>query len=424
MDKEPEDMKIKIDKERMHGDLRELAKFSDTPGEGVTRFSYGQNDKNARDYILQECQKYALQARTDAVGNIWISMGEAPKGKKKIITGSHIDSVLHGGAFDGVFGVVAGLEALRRIKETRTNLNHEVVLSIFAEEEGSNFGSTMTGSKFITGIYQKKHLNELITDEGVTLRELLEANGYPVEKIQEVPWNFQEVAAMIELHIEQGPILDRENLEIGIVEAIFGMTVMGVSFQGMGNHAGASPMMGRRDALTCVAEAILEIEKLAQNDKEQRLVATVGKINCAPNVSNVIPEIVEFVVEVRDTDNEKMKEVMEKIVSLCQEIGKRRGLSCSFRKLAESESLPMTESLIDSIEKIARKENLSYKRMNSGAVHDCCMIAKKAKTAMIFVPSIAGRSHVPFELTKQEHLEIGAQLLLDTILEIDKDLSR
>jgi hydantoinase/carbamoylase family amidase len=336
---------------------------------------------------------------------------------KRIVVGSHIDTVRNGGWLDGVYGVVAGLETMRTLSEDGT-VTLPLELVNFAEEEGSNFGSTMTGSKFITGIYGEEELDKLRNDQGVSLRKMLQRCGFPEYKREEVVWDFEQVRAMLELHIEQGPVLERKGLSIGIVDVVYGMSVLEVTLKGVGNHAGATPMIDRRDALTAAALCISEAERIAKEDSEGITVATVGKISVSPNCSNVIPEEVMFTVEVRDKNEEKIHRTMDEIRDAIVSIAKQRGVRCETKSLAYSAPVKMEEKIIERIEELASRKGLSYTIMSSGAVHDTCLIAAHAPGGMIFVPSKGGRSHVPFEDTDEEDLVLGAQLLLDTILAI------
>jgi len=424
---------MRINGDRMLADLHHIRTITDTPGAGVTRFSYGEKDGEARAYIKQVAEQAGFVVRTDAVGNVFIrpgnaleeSVGGIQNAPKKILVGSHIDTVRNGGWLDGVYGVIAGLEVMRTLSESRmkseSNMQNEssehpnVELVIFAEEEGSNFGSTMTGSKFIAGIYGEEELDRLQNDRGTSLRQMLELRRLPQYKREEVVWNFNQIKAMLELHIEQGPVLERKGLSIGVVDVVYGMRVSEFTLQGVGNHAGATPMEDRQDALAAAALCIAIAEEIAGADPEETTVATVGKINVLPNCSNVIPEKVVFTLEVRDKDEDKIRRAMEEIKKAIQRIADKRGVSCEIRDVAHSAPIKMDERLRGLIADLASRAGYSYEIMNSGAVHDTCMIAPYAPAGMIFVPSKGGRSHVPFEDTDEGDLVRGAQLLLDTI---------
>jgi len=407
---------MKISGERLLSDLNVLKSFTDTPGAGVTRFSYGENDGKARSFIKEAAESKGFSVRTDPIGNVFIGLPGQSEKIKRIYVGSHIDTVRNGGWLDGIYGVVSGLEVLRTLAENGSDRVSEVEVVLFAEEEGSNFGSTMTGSKFITGIYGEKDLDRLKNDAGISLREMLLKCGFTPYHEEKVMWDFSRVKAMLELHIEQGPILERAGKSIGIVDAIFGMTTIEVTISGIGNHAGATPMRYRTDAIAAAALCITEVERIAKEDPEEVLVATVGKVVVLPNCSNVIPEKVTFTVEVRDKREEKIRRIIKELEEMIAGISEQRGTTCEIRHLAESKPFRMNERIIKLIDKLAVEAGIRHQIIDSGAVHDTCIIAPHVPSGMLFVPSIGGRSHVPFEDTDPDDLVRGAQLLLNTVL--------
>ena len=434
---------MKINKNRLLEMLNDLKEFTDTPGNGVTRFSFGVQDAIARQYILEKAVDAGCTVDIDALQNIRIGLKTNIPDKEIIMAGSHIDTVRHGGWLDGIYGVCAALEVMLTLSEyvdaalsgdksvmpiDELKNNYEMV--IFSEEEGSNFGSTMTGSKFVTGFYKEDDLGTLKDGRGRTLRQRLvelpikddededSLDVYSMDYFDsgEILWDFDQIKTMLELHIEQGPILDKESLSIGIVEAIYGMRVIEVTLTGVGNHAGATPMGIRYDALCTASECILAAEEIVKADEDERIVATIGKLSVFPDCSNVIPQEVKFTVEVRDKDEDKINDYMDRIIDRIKEIADARHVSCNISEHSKSSPLYLTKSLRDDMEKLAVKKGLAYKVMDSGAVHDACMIANFVDTGMIFVPSINGRSHVPEEDTKEEDLITGVQFLMDTVL--------
>ena len=434
---------MKINKNRLLEMLHDLKAFTDTPGEGVTRFSFGVQDAAAREYILERAVEAGCTVDIDALQNIRIGLKTNTPEKDIVMAGSHIDTVRHGGWLDGIYGVCGALEVMLTLSEYADaaiagdksaldlddlKANYEMV--IFSEEEGSNFGSTMTGSKFVTGFYKEDDLGKLKDARGKTLRQRLielpikdeededSLDVYSMDYFDsgEILWDFDEIKTMLELHIEQGPILDKEGLSIGIVEAIYGMRVVEVTLTGVGNHAGATPMNIRYDALCTAAECILAAEDILKSDEEGCVVGTIGKLNVFPDCSNVIPQEVKFTVEVRDKDEAKINQYMDSIIERIYRIASARRVSCTISEHSKSSPLYLTKSLRNDMEKLAKDKGLAYKVMNSGAVHDACMIANFVDTGMIFVPSIDGRSHVPEENTNEKDLITGAQFLLDVVL--------
>lgn len=406
---------MNISGERLLSDLNQLKSYTDTPGAGVTRFSYSENDTKVREYLRKSAESFGLTMRTDPIGNLYISAPGRDEAVKKICVGSHIDTVRNGGWLDGIYGVVSGLEVLRTLAENQSERMHEVEVVVFAEEEGSNFGSTMTGSKFAAGLYGENELDRLKNDAGVSLREVLLECGYPPYRREEAIWDFSRVKAMLELHIEQGPVLEQKEKSIGIVDAIYGMTTIEITIAGTGNHAGATPMRYRSDALAAAALCITEAERIAKEDPEGITVATVGKVSVSPNCSNVIPEKVVFTVEVRHKRQEQIQKTINQIEKSVRLISEQRGTACTIHTLAESKPFRMDESMIKLIDKLAAETGVSHQIMDSGAVHDTCMIAPHVPSGMLFVPSIGGRSHVPYEDTDPADLVRGAQLLFDAV---------
>jgi len=439
----PKGFEMKINKERLLEMLHNLKEFTDTPGNGVTRFSFGVQDATAREYILERAVEAGCSVDIDALQNIRIGLKTNSPDKDIVMAGSHIDTVRHGGWLDGVYGVCGALEVMLTLAEyvdaalagdksvlslDDLKANYEMV--IFSEEEGSNFGSTMTGSKFVTGFYKEEDLGKLKDDKGKTLRQRLielpvtneededSLDVYSMDYFDsgEILWDFDEIKTMLELHIEQGPVLDSEGLSIGIVDAIYGMRVIEVTITGVGNHAGATPMGIRYDALCTAAECVLAAEEIVRSDEDDRIVATIGKMSVFPDCSNVIPQEVKFTVEVRDKDEAKINDYMNSIIERIRQISEARRVNCDINEHSKSRPLYLTKSLRNDMEKLAKNKGLAYKVMDSGAVHDACMIANFVDTGMIFVPSIEGRSHVPEENTYEKDLITGVQFLLDVVL--------
>lgn len=405
---------MKINGQRLIDDLKALREITATPGQGVTRFSYTEEDGRARDYLARIADEYGFSMETDSVGNIRVC---PPESKGSLIIGSHIDTVRNGGWLDGIYGVMSGMEVLRTFAENV--VDSDAALLVYAEEEGSVFGSTMTGSKFLTGKYTADDLTSLVDDSGASLKDHLEECGYLTEDASggSLPLVIDpaEIGCALELHIEQGPVMDSEELQIGIVDTVFGMHVLEVTYSGLGNHAGASPMKGRRDSMSAFAEAVLAIERIAL-DMGCGVVATVGKVSVSPGGSNVIPDSVRFTVDIRSNDDGHTSDAVEKIRKIVCEIADGRNVKCVVRDVADSSAIPFSRKVIEGMTELAEEQNIKYKVMDSGAVHDTAMLAPFTDAGMVFVPSINGRSHVPEEDTNEEDLVRGAQFLMDYIL--------
>jgi hydantoinase/carbamoylase family amidase len=406
--------------ERIVKDIETISKFNGTPDKGVTRFTYSDEDKLARDYLLKEMRDLNLLISIDGVGNIRARMEGNDKYAPAVMVGSHIDSVKNGGKYDGVIGVVGALEAIRVLKESGYKNTHPIELVIFSEEEGSNFSSTLAGSKGMVGKYTMEDTKKLKNANGKTMYDMAKDFGLEPDTLPQSRLLPGELKAMLELHIEQSVVLEREKVSIGIVEAIAGMKSLRITFRGVANHAGATPMGMRHDPMVAAGEIIVMVEKIVKEKGYSTTVGTVGRINCIPNVPNVIPGEVSFSVDIRDVKVDSIDTVVAELEGKTKEIAASKGVDYEFLIVGESKPVILSKEIIDIIEKTVKDRGYSYKNMNSGAVHDSCMLADLTKVGMIFVPSVNGRSHVPEEFTSYEDIKMGCDVLLGTIMELSK----
>ncbi|NLA27971.1 MAG: Zn-dependent hydrolase, partial [Firmicutes bacterium] len=274
--------------ERIRRDMLNISRFNATPHKGCTRFSYSEEDRKAKEYLIEEFNRLGLKVSIDAIGNIRARLEGKDAQAPAVMSGSHIDTVLHGGNFDGVVGVVGALEAVRVLVENKINVRNPVEIIVFVEEEGSNFGVTTVGSQAITGRYKLEHIKKLKTNGGVSLYEMAKNYGLDPDNLEESVIKPDEIKALIELHIEQGGILDSAALPIGIVGAISGIKTVAVTFEGVSNHAGATPMLLRKDPMIGAAKMIIAVEDIVKNRAHTSTVGTVGRITCFPNIPNII----------------------------------------------------------------------------------------------------------------------------------------
>ena len=406
--------------QRIRTAIEDISRFNSTPGNGCTRFSYSKEDRMAKDYIIEKCLKLGLSVKVDAVGNIRARLEGTNPSLPVIMVGSHIDTVRHGGNFDGVVGVVGAMEAVSTLVENDVKLEHPVEIIVFAEEEGSNCGSTMVGSKALTGKYDIYDLHSLKSPSGVSCYELAKGFGLNPDQIGKHVLSPDEIKAMVELHIEQSVVLEREGLPIGIVEAIAGMKTIRIVAEGVPNHAGATPMGMRQDPMAASAQLISAVEFIARHKALPDTVATVGRIFCEPNVPNVIPGRVEFTVDIRDVEPQGIDTARELIERELEAVSKAYGLRMWSESIGESESIRLSKAVSGAIEESAKELEIPHMRMNSGAVHDAAMLAGITEVGMIFVPSRNGRSHVPEEHTDYENIKLGCDILLRTIMKISE----
>ena len=411
---------MRINMERLKKDIDTICAFNRTPGKGYTRFSYSEEDRKAREYLKEQFDLLGLDTRVDGVGNIRARLEGKDPDAPVVMVGSHIDTVLHGGKFDGLLGTTSALEVVRVIKEIGISHRHPIEIVIFPEEEGSNFGSTTTGSKFFVGRNKLSAAHALKTPAGVSMYDTVKAFGLTPDAIEGQAVKPGEVKVMLEFHIEQSVVLDSEKISIGIVEAIAGVKAFEIVFEGVANHAGATPMKLRNDAMLAAAEVIQAIEKLALNSPYPDTVGTVGKLACEPNVSNIIPGKVTFSLDTRDVCDEGMAYMADAVKKAVEAAAAGRGLKHSMRLLGESRAINIPAEVTSELAACAEEAGLAYRRMNSGAVHDCCLLADVAPIGLIFVPSIGGRSHVPEENTDYSDIEKGANLLLSAVVRFSK----
>ncbi len=413
-------MKLSIDEKRFLSRLEEMSRFNRTPGEGVTRFSYSAEDRQAREYLFSLFEKAGMTATVDGVGNIRARLEGSNPSAPSVLSGSHIDTVLHGGRYDGTVGTLGALEAVTAIAES--GLPHESPLEVvaFAEEEGSNFGSTLAGSKAMVGKYTLADMKHLSTAEGKSMETLVREAGYTPDSIGDCPFLPEKIKALVELHIEQSVVLESLSIPLGIVEAVSGIRVVEVRLKGTSNHAGATPMSLRQDPLAAAAQIIGQAEVFARGSGTGTTVATVGRISCSPNVSNIIPAEVRFTLETRDVLAAGMESVIQRLASFAPAVAAARGVEIEILPVSESDPVVLDEKIVGLIDRCAEKRAFSRHRMNSGAVHDACMFAPLLPTGMIFVPSRGGRSHVPEEHTDPADLVKGVTLLADVLYELAK----
>ena len=407
--------------ERIENDIDTIAEITATPNSGCTRLSYSLEDKKARDYLLGAMNKLGLSIKVDGVGNIRGKYGTKENlNNPSIMIGSHIDTVPNGGKFDGLVGVISSLEVIRVLHENHVELDNPIELIIFAEEEGSNFGITMVGSKALTGTYKLDDLKKIMNDKNISAYESMKEFGLDVDCIEKQVLKDSEVKAMIELHIEQGGILEEEGFSIGIVEAIVGMRVYKITINGVSNHAGTTPMNLRRDPMLAASEIILHVRDVAREGARKKTVATVGKIISEPNATNVIANKVELFVDIRDVESLGIEIVSGELESKAKELENKYNLIISCELIGESRPVILSTEVIDTIEKTAKEQALNYKRMDSGAVHDAMILTKITKVGMIFIPSKDGKSHCPDEMSKMEDIKIASDLLLAAVIDLAK----
>jgi N-carbamoyl-L-amino-acid hydrolase len=402
-----------VEEARIQQHITELSKFGANPQGGVSRVAFSDADIAGREYIKKLMQDAGLTVRVDTAGNIIGRRdGRNPK-LPPILIGSHTDSVPGGGNYDGDVGVIGAIEVAQTLQERGVRLQHPLEVVDFADEEGGTVGSFA-----MIGHLQPAALG-LMTHSGKTIGDGIRALGGDPDRLADAVRKPGDLKAYVELHIEQGAILDESDIDIGVVEGIVGIRWWDVTVEGVANHAGTTPMNRRHDALVSAAELTLAVNRVATTTPG-RQVATVGRIRAEPGAPNVIPGKVVLSLEIRDLDAAKIASVFEAVQAEAQQIAAARQTSITFKPLeVSSEPAPTDERVRKIIAKAADSLGLSNKLMPSGAGHDAQEIARIAPTGMIFVPSVGGISHAPREFTSQQDMANGASVLLRTVLAID-----
>lgn len=408
-----EQQKLKINAERLQQTLEKFADFGRTKNNGVTRLSLSEEDRLARDYFASCCEELGMSIAIDDIGNMYATL-VGIENKPSIAIGSHLDTVKKGGRFDGVLGVVAGLEIVRTLVENNVKPRIPITVVNFTNEEGARFEPSMMASGILSGKFDKTVMLQKTDVQGIAFAEALQSIGYEGSE----PARLKEATAFLELHIEQGPILESESISIGVVECVVGMVCYEFEVTGESDHAGTTPMTMRKDALFAAYELINEIRsKLTPLEKD--LVFTIGRMNVFPNIHTVIPNKVIFTLEARHKDTEIIKQVEEIIQELRHFFGKNECL-VKVTKLWDRATVWFDENILRLLDQSANTLGYTNKRMVSGAGHDAQFIASFVPTAMVFVPSIRGKSHSEIELTSWEDCAKGVNVVLETVLSLQE----
>lgn len=403
--------KLQINRERLKNELEKFASYGQTKNNGVTRLSLSSEDISVRHYFCACCKEVGMDIKVDDMGTIYATLAGGTD-KPPIVIGSHLDTVKNGGRFDGVLGVVAGLELVRTLVEH--NILPEIPITIvnFTNEEGARFEPSMMASGVLSGRFDKTAMMKSTDRDGISFAEALHKSGFEGE----VHNRLREATAFFELHIEQGPVLASEDLSIGVVDCVLGMVCYEIEVTGQSNHAGTTPMEMRKDALFATNQLISVIrEKVGVLDKE--LVFTMGRMNVSPNIHTVIPNKVVFSFEARHKDPAILQLVEEIIQSL--PVNTTEGCEVKIRKLWDRDTVWFDQEVCKLLEQSTKTLGYSYKTMVSGAGHDAQFLASFVPTAMIFVPSENGKSHCEEEFTSWDDCVKGVNVLLEAVLELN-----
>lgn len=397
-----------------------ISTYNRTPGEGCTRPSFSDEDLALKKRLTKEFDTLGMITRVDNAGNVRSVLEGINPTMPRIMIGSHIDTVTNGGTYDGVLGVVCALETIRVFKENNILPNISIELVIFSDEEGSAFNSLMLGSESLVDKLTVDDIKNIYDEENRSCYDVLKSIGVNPDDISDNVIKENEVKAMLEIHIEQSVVLDNLNIPIGVVSAIAGMKTLKIDIVGKANHAGATPMNMRSNALLEASKLVQEIDDIAKNADSKDSVATVGTLNVYPNSSNVIPEHVELYVDVRDGSFEGIDEITKKIEKYVESQKEEKEFKYTLIEVSKSDAIKLSKQVIDLIEESARENGTEYKIMNSGAVHDAAHLAKVTDVGMIFVPSVGGDSHCPEEFTNIDDIVKGCDIFIDVVYKLAK----
>lgn len=399
---------LRVNKKKIKEKIESFAAFGRTKNSGVTRLALTEEDRLARNFFRAYCENLGLLVEVDDMGNIYATL-KGKENKPPIVMGSHLDSVIKGGKFDGTLGVIAGIEVIETFVDN--NITPRIPLTVvnFTNEEGARFAPAMMSSGVLSGKFSKEDMMNVKDTDGITFNEALHAINYAGSTVNRL----RNATAYLELHIEQGPVLDYNSISIGVVECVVGMICYEIEVQGASNHAGTTPMNMRHDALCLANDLIIELRQKLKNVDSQ-LVFTIGKMDVFPNVHTVIPEKVTFTIEARHKDNQIISDV-EEIIQNLHYFPKNDIQNIFTKKLWDRNTVWFEPDFLSIIEQSANRLNCSNMRIVSGAGHDAQFVARYIPSAMIFVPSIDGKSHIETEYTNLEDCEKGINVLLETV---------
>ncbi len=401
-----------VNGDRLNGWLAAFDRIGRTPG-GINRVAYSAADLQGRAFTLDLFRQAGLTPMLDAAGNIFGRVEGTQPGLKPILIGSHVDSVTDGGNFDGPLGSFSAIEVARTVRERQLRLRHPLEVVVWQNEEGGTIGS-----KLVIGALTDADLDK-VARSGKTIREGTGLIGGDVSRLASAVKKAGDIACYIELHIEQGGLLEKAGKQVGIVQGIVGLRWFEITITGFANHAGATPMDQRQDAVLAAAKFTVAVNDAVRGEPG-RQVATVGRVIVTPNTTNVVAAQVVLTVDLRDLDQAKIEHFTQEFERLGRDIGAATGTTFQFKRLVDSEPALADSRVMDWVEASAAALGLSHQRMPSGAGHDAQEIARIAPMGMIFVPSVGGISHSPREFTRPEDCAHGADVLLNTVLAADK----
>jgi len=399
-----------INAQRLLGSLQALGQLGALPGGGVNRLALSDADRAGRDWTVARMHELGMHVTVDAIGNI---VGTCPGAEDlaPVMMGSHIDTVRTGGLYDGNYGVLAGLEVVATLREAQQQTRRPLAVAVFTNEEGARFQPDMMGSLVYVGGLPLSDALATCDVDGASVQAELQRIGYQGSAPVGTPW----VDSFVELHVEQGPVLEQMGLQIGVVEGVQGISWTEFTMEGQSNHAGTTPMALRHDAALVAAQVAVFVRELTVRMGGSQL-ATVGSIRLSPNLVNVIANQAVFTVDLRNTDSAALAQAENDVHAYAQQAAVTEGVRVRSRVLARFEPVAFDPTVVNLVEQQAQALGCSHQRMPSGAGHDAQMLARVCPSGMIFVPSVGGLSHNVREHTEAADLQRGAQVLLQVVL--------
>ena len=400
---------------RLGDAIAELAGYNDDPGAGgITREVYTATYAAALERVAEWMREAGLEVRLDAVGNLFGRWEGGEPDAPLVLTGSHVDTTLNAGRYDGVLGVLGAIEAVHLLRDRGEAPRRSIELVAWAGEE-PRFGTGCVGSRAAAGRLERADLDRLRDRDGTSMAAALRGAGFDPDRVAEAEIDPGSVHALVELHIEQGAVLEDGGEPVGVVTAIAAPHDFRLTLRGAATHAGATPMRLRRDALAGAAEAMLALERIARASPSGTTVGTVGVLRARPGAINVVPGEVELDVDVRDSDLDARALVVDSVLAAAREIAGRRGLELELTPIVEDAPVACEPRVVEAAEAAALELGLPFRRMTSGAYHDAMIMGARVPIGMIFVPSVGGISHHPDEYTAPADLEHGVRVLAGTL---------
>lgn len=396
--------------------IESINQFNLTPEKGTTRLALSSQDSLARKFIKEKATQLGLKVKEDAVGNIFATLEGTDPSLPAVWTGSHTDTVPNGGMFDGIVGVIGGFEAIRLIKESRLPVHRNINLVIFTSEESASYSKGCLGSRAMAGVLTLDDAKNTKNEKGESFAKVLENLGYDLNQFDNVKIQKNKVSAFVELHIEQGIVLEQLGIPIGIVTAIAAPTDIHVHIIGKQGHAGATPMHLRYDAMTAASEIILKLETLARASTSTYTVGTVGKILVSPNAANVIPGEVSFSIDIRGSEFDSKDQLVNALLLFIDDVMEKRKVNITTEIINHDIPKHANTTIVEIIKNVCNEKSCSYHEMVSGAYHDSMFVAEFAPFGMIFIPCKEGISHNPQEWANYEDISEGIDVLAKTLL--------